>query len=298
MAYPDEREVRENEVREIREERREDIEKAVLEYLKLVGQRIPERYVKQFIQICKAFQLNPFKREIYLIPYGNNVNIIVGYETYLKRAERSGKLSGWRVWTEGSVEDDTLKAIIEIKRKDWEMPFRHEVFYKEYKRDTQIWREKPYTMIKKVAIAQGFRLAFPEEISGLPYTQEEQDNGNSVITEGEVIEVEEIREVENKGERKTGIVDLRRVKEKVKKEFQENKDEAKEETKQLEHKKEENLAEVKWTIEKIKEVASEELKEVVRTYKVNKQEIINLYEKHNGDEKAIIEEIKRVKANA
>ena len=68
-------------------------------------------------------------------------------------------------------------------------------------RNTQIWKEKPITMIKKVAIAQGFRLCFPEELGGLPYTAEEITSGEVVDVEtGEVIEqkewtIERIREV-------------------------------------------------------------------------------------------------------
>ena len=36
-----------------------------------------------------------------------------------------------------------------------------------------MWKEKPVTMIKKVAIVQGFRMAFPDEFGGMPYTAEE-----------------------------------------------------------------------------------------------------------------------------
>lgn len=67
----------------------EDFEKLAREYLALVGQRVPREQTVQFLQICRAFGLNPFKREIYLIPYGREgANTIVGYEVYLKRAER------------------------------------------------------------------------------------------------------------------------------------------------------------------------------------------------------------------
>lgn len=68
-----------------------------------------------------------------------------------------------------------MKAVIEIHRKDFTGPFRHEVYLAEYKQDTQIWRTKPVTMIKKVAVAQGFRLAFPTEFGSMPYIQEEYD---------------------------------------------------------------------------------------------------------------------------
>lgn len=140
--------------------------------------------VDQFIEISQAYGLNPFKREIYASKYGSNFSIIVGFETYIKRAERSGRLSGWHVTTSGSLDDQNpgrsqLKATITIHRKDWEHPFIHDVFFNEYaqrKGDgtlNKFWKEKPITMIKKVAMAQGFRLCFSDELGGLPYTSEE-----------------------------------------------------------------------------------------------------------------------------
>ena len=154
----------------------------IVEYMNAFGiaKNLTDEQKKQFIEVAKAFQLNPFKREIHCIPYNGTLTLVVGYEVYLKRAERSGKLAGWKVWTEGKVEDRSLKAICEIWRKDWTTSLRHEVYYSEYARNTNIWREKPYTMIKKVAIAQAFRLAFPDELGGMPYTAEEQW-GNGVI---------------------------------------------------------------------------------------------------------------------
>lgn len=138
----------------------------------------------QFIEIASAYGLNPFKREIYATKYGNNFSIIVGFETYLKRAERSGKLAGWSVETSGNIDwnnimSSSLCATITIHRKDWNYPFIHSVYFAEYVQRTKdgvpnkFWREKPYTMIKKVAMAQGFRLCFSDENGGLPYTSEE-----------------------------------------------------------------------------------------------------------------------------
>jgi len=248
----------------------EDFEKIAREYLALVGQRVPRELAVQFLQICQAFKLNPFKREIYLIPYGNQANIIVGYEVYLKRAERSGKLAGWKVWIEKD-RDGEVKACIRIKRKDWEEPFEHEVYMREYKRDTQIWREKPYTMLKKVAIAQGFRLAFPEELGGIPYTQDEV----------EVIDVETGEVIEVKGD------EGKEKKEKVK-------DFVREKLKKMEGERNfvEKKVEERWNLERIREVASEELKKVVREYMVKVNELIELFTKYDGDQAKIIEEIK------
>lgn len=141
---------------------------------------------EQFVEIAQGFGLNPFKREIYANKYGNNFSVIVGYETYIKRAERSGLLSGWSVKTDGTVnfqkpKESTLKAEITIHRRDFQHPFIHEVYFSEYFGTTKegalnkFWGSKPMTMIKKVAMAQGFRLCFSDELGGMPYTAEEMN---------------------------------------------------------------------------------------------------------------------------
>lgn len=145
-----------------------------------LGATLSDKEKVQFFNICKAYNLNPIKKEIYAVKYGNSpATIIVGFETYLKRAERSGLLDGHETITEGSIANGDLRAIITIYRKDWTRPFKHEVYYSEYVQKTssgqvtKFWSEKPMTMIKKVAMAQGFRLCFSDELGGLPYTKEE-----------------------------------------------------------------------------------------------------------------------------
>src|SRR5690242_4245970 len=63
-----------------------------------------------YLQIAKAFNLNPFKREIHVSKYNGQMSIITGYEVYIKRAERTGQLDGWGVTTSGSIENNDLKA--------------------------------------------------------------------------------------------------------------------------------------------------------------------------------------------
>ena len=139
---------------------------------------------KQFIEIATAFQLNPFKREIYYIPYGKGeyrkLSIITGYETYLKRAERTGKMDGWSADIEGSGED--MVAVVTIYRKDWSRPFIHKAYWSECKQTTYkdnkqqlnaMWTKMGKFMLKKVATAQAFRLCFPDEFGGMPYTADE-----------------------------------------------------------------------------------------------------------------------------
>ena len=107
----------------------------ILDYLAAIGlsPELTEAERTQFVSVCQAFGLNPFKREVYATVYGEGsyrrFSVIVGYETYLKRADRSGKLDGWSSRIEGSGDD--MKAIVEIHRRDWSEPLVHEVYFVE-----------------------------------------------------------------------------------------------------------------------------------------------------------------------
>lgn len=155
-------------------------EEKAKEYLQSMGNKLPAKQLTQFIEMAKAFQLNPFKREIYAVGYGENWNIITGYEVYLKRAERTAKLDGWKCDVEGSGEN--MRATVTIYRKDWSHPFTHTVLFSEVCQKTKdgklnsVWAKQTSFMTKKVAIAQGFRLCFPDEFSGMPYTSDEMPN--------------------------------------------------------------------------------------------------------------------------
>ena len=121
--------------------------------------------------VIQSLNLNPHTREVHLVKYKNTdkLSIIVGYEVYLKRAERSGLLDGW----ECGITEDKAKAWVKIHRKDQSVPFYWEVEISDFDKKQATWKSMFSFMAKKVAIAQGFRLCFLDELGGMPYTQEE-----------------------------------------------------------------------------------------------------------------------------
>jgi phage recombination protein Bet len=160
-----------------------DIDDALDKFLPSVN--LNERDKIAFLQIARGFGLNPFKREIYAITYGNKTTIVTGYEVYLKRAERSGKLDGWSC----DVTEDGKKATCVIHRKDWRKPLVHVVYVDEARQESPIWKKMPKFMLRKVAIGQAFRLAFPDELGGMPYLSEEvTDRRSEDIPEAEVVD--------------------------------------------------------------------------------------------------------------
>ena len=161
-------------------------EKTIVEYLDTTGlttSLLPKEKA-MFVNMARLYGLNPFKREIYCTVYGEGqyrqCSIVTGYEVYLKRAERIGKLDGWQAQITGKLQDGTLAATVTIWRKDWTHPFTHTAFYTECVQTSKktgepnaIWRKMPSFMVRKVAIAQAFRLCFSDEFGGMPYTNDE-----------------------------------------------------------------------------------------------------------------------------
>lgn len=167
-----------------------------------------DQEIALFLNQCVMFGLNPFKREIYLIKYGSNepATFVVGYESYLKRADRTGGWGGMESGTVDGPDGRPVSAWVKVFRKDWAHPLIHEVYFNEYcqykdevvwengakkktgrKVPTKFWAEKPRTMLKKVAIAQAIRMAFPDEMGGMPYTAEEMPVEHDRLPTAEIV---------------------------------------------------------------------------------------------------------------
>ena len=165
--------------------------KMITEFLDTTGltkQLLPKEKAT-FVNMAQLFGLNPFKREIYCTVYGTGdyrtCAIVTGYEVYLKRAERTGKMDGWECAITGKGDD--MAATVTIYRKDWGHPFKHTVYYRECVqinkktgKPNSVWGKMPSFMTKKVAIAQAFRLCFPDEFGGMPYTNDEIVNDDEI----------------------------------------------------------------------------------------------------------------------
>lgn len=171
--------------------------KTISEYLDTTGltSQLQPNEKAMFINMARDYGLNPFKREIYCTVYGEGqwrkCSIVTGYEVYLKRAERIGKLDGWNCQIAGSLQDCTLSATVTIYRKDWSHPFTHTAYYIECVNKNKngqpnaIWAKMPIFMTKKVAIAQAFRLCFSDEFGGMPYTSDEI-SGEPIVGERDI----------------------------------------------------------------------------------------------------------------
>ena len=161
----------------------------VRDYLVKGGGNVSDQDLVQFISICKFNQLNPFLGEAYLVKYGATpATMIVSKEALLKRADAcdnyEGMEAGIIVLRDGKVvelegcffseKDVLVGGWAKVYRSDRRFPTVAKVRLDEYDKKQSIWKEKPSTMISKVAKVQALREAFPAQL-GAMYTAEEKD---------------------------------------------------------------------------------------------------------------------------
>lgn len=150
----------------------------LMDYLKTITDSLDENQRMQFCAVAQAFNLNPFKREIYATTYRDsntgktNMSIVVGYEVYLKRAEMNPNFDGFE--TEFNTDKDRgISCTCTVYRKDRQHPTKSTVYMNEYSTGRSLWKSKPMVMLEKVAICTAFRRSFPTDFGGIPYAPEE-----------------------------------------------------------------------------------------------------------------------------
>ena len=134
-----------------------------------------------FINTAKALNLNPIKREIYFVKFGDRANIVTGYQVYLERALKSKLVEYWNVEVEKPDPKDrsTWVGIFTGKRTDWTKEFVWHVPMVEVDKKQSTWNLMPEFLLKKNTLSQGIRMMIPEILSGMPYTIEEVTSGTS-----------------------------------------------------------------------------------------------------------------------
>lgn len=172
----------------------------VTNYLTKGSTNVSDTDIVQFISICQFNQLNPFLNEAYLVKYGDQpAQMVVSKEAFMKRADACPNYDGIQAGIivlrnnivtelEGCfmMQDDVLVGgWAKVFRDDRKYPVVAKVSFAEYNKGKSLWKEKPATMICKVAKVQALREAFPSQL-GAMYTREESqlpDDQTPIINE-------------------------------------------------------------------------------------------------------------------
>lgn len=145
---------------------------------KTVASGLDENEFKVFMHVAVHSNLDPFKKQIYAIKRGGKMTIQTGIDGFASLAARTGELAGMDAPVFSYDPDGRLVSVaITIYRlvQGQRCPFTAMAFVDEYYVDNNLmWKTKTHTMIAKCCRALCFRMAFPDELSGL-YTGDEME---------------------------------------------------------------------------------------------------------------------------
>lgn len=185
----------------------------VRNYLVNGGGNVSDQEVMMYLTLCRYQHLNPFLKEVYLIKYGNNpATIVTGKDLFMKRANRNPKYAGKKAGIiiqdkesgelterEGTFyipeNENLVGGWAKVYIADHKEPEYASVSFNEYvgrKSDGSLnsqWATKPATMIRKVALVQALREAFPEDCEGL-YSPEEKGSAAEIVMEDSMTPIE------------------------------------------------------------------------------------------------------------
>jgi len=156
-----------------------------------------------FLYVARLYDLNPLLREIWAIKFrGQPAQIFTGRDGLLKIAHQSGMFDGMKtvllIEQNGQAletdiapkEAEILGSKCYVWRKDMSHPVEASVKFSEYDKGRSTWKEKPDTMIRKVAEAHCLRRAFSIHGLYLPeeFKQAQEDASEGVSKNREVLE--------------------------------------------------------------------------------------------------------------
>lgn len=210
--------------------------------------KITDDEFAMFLAVCKRNNLDPFKRQAYVVKYGGKAVVQTGIDGYRALAARTGELDGqdppiWydlvtssskAVATEGSPQPPAgpvtftpyevwpfkdhppFAARAAVYRKGVSRPFvylaRFDAFVRRGQDGTpmNLWRTMPDVMIFKCALAQSLRAAFPDELAGIYTVEEMEQAANEARAPESGIPVDDIRRI-TEGLKKAQQIDVARA---------------------------------------------------------------------------------------
>ena len=148
-----------------------------------------DKDVFSFLAKCRARGLNPLAGDAYMTSYRNrdgstSTSVIVSKDYFVRTATQQVGFDGMRAgvvvanrktgeltYREGSIVGKNSECLVggwaEVYDKGRRFPSRAEVSLDEYDQGRSLWKSKPATMIRKVALVQALREAYPGAFGGI-----------------------------------------------------------------------------------------------------------------------------------
>lgn len=189
----------------------------VRKYLVNGNGKVTDQEVVMFMQLCRYQKLNPFLKEAYLVKFGSQAaSIITSKEAFMKRAENNKHYKGFKAGIvvargeemkhlDGAIKmpkDELIGAWAEVYRDDRDEPSHVEISLEEFCKGQATWKQMPMNMIRKTALVNALREAFPENLGSL-YTEDDKQPVQEIQPEEEqpkAAKVSDLFDTEDKNE--------------------------------------------------------------------------------------------------
>lgn len=185
--------------------------KEVLDEIKnLFAKELTNVQFEMYCGIAKTLDLNPFKREIFAVPFKGECNFIIARDAYRRNAQRQSdydyhqsecvrandefRIVNGEIQHSFGLKDrgEIVGAYGICKRKASSKPSYVWITAEEYgKKKFGCWVTLPETMIKKVAEAQVLRMVFQELFAGTYSEDENELMQSGIFTQSRTDELRE-----------------------------------------------------------------------------------------------------------
>ena len=158
----------------------------VARYVVTGNAQASDKDVYSFMMRCQARGLNPLAGDAYMTcfkgQHGTSCSVIVSKDYFVRTATQQPDYDGMQagvtvvtkdgelVRREGSLVlegEQLVGGWAEVHDKRRSIPSKAEVSLAEYNQHRSLWKTMPSTMIRKVAIVQALREAYPGKFSGV-----------------------------------------------------------------------------------------------------------------------------------
>jgi phage recombination protein Bet len=161
----------------------------VAKYVLTGNGKASDKDVFSFLAKCRARGLNPLAGDAYMTSYRNrdgstSTSVIVSKDYFVRTATQQVGFDGMRAgvvvanrktgeltYREGSIVGKNSECLVggwaEVYDKGRRFASRAEVSLDEYDQGRSLWKSKPATMIRKVALVQALREAYPGAFGGI-----------------------------------------------------------------------------------------------------------------------------------
>ena len=133
------------------------------------------------VNVCKARGMDPWGGDVHLIKYGNSpLTIVAGKEHFTKKAEANPQFDGFQAGIivkgkdgyqelEGTfyTDEELVGGWAKVWRKDRKEPFVQKVRLSAFNTGKAQWAKMPEIMVRKCALVNALREAFPGDLGGV-----------------------------------------------------------------------------------------------------------------------------------